>query len=310
MVVWTGGTLLIPKFLGDIFDLAQKCYDEGKTGNTSAAAEARQKMDSELIFIVAIAAAIPIVSSIKLACAGVAGERFLRRLRAILFAVLLDQPTSFFDESLSGEIVNRMAADTEAMQKFVSFALPHLTHSVLLMIACFVLMVHVEWRLALGFWAALPPGLIIFGMESVALKRAKKIYQELLADAGAKLSETVLQIRTVRCFAAEVRTQRQFRLCVDAAFKIGKKVVGIRIVFETFLNYCFQITYIAVYRFLLPRDDFDYQRRYYNPHRHRPVALCHAGDRGISDSRQFDRGSCPMQRRLFADLRNTTDSSF
>ena len=70
MVVWTGGTLLIPKFLGDIFDLAQKCYDEGKTGNTSAAAEARQKMDSELIFIVAIAAAIPIVSSIKLACAG------------------------------------------------------------------------------------------------------------------------------------------------------------------------------------------------------------------------------------------------
>ena len=72
---------------------------------------------------------------------GLIGERILRRIRNILFAVLLDQPTSFFDETLSGEIVNRMAADTESLQKFVSFALPQLTHSILLMIACCVVMV-------------------------------------------------------------------------------------------------------------------------------------------------------------------------
>ena len=32
------------------------------------------------------------------------------------------------------------------------------------------------------FWAALPPAIIIFGIESAALKKAKKIYQELLAE--------------------------------------------------------------------------------------------------------------------------------
>ena len=49
----------------------------------------------------------------------------------------------------------------------------------------------------------------------------------------------------MRCFAAEVRTQQQFGASVNAAFKVGKKIVGVRIIFETLLNYCFHAAYIG-----------------------------------------------------------------
>ena len=165
----------------------------------------------------------------------------------MLFAVLLDQPVSFFDDTLSGEIINRMAADTEVLQKFVSFALPQLIHSIILILTCFVVMMFIDWRLTLIFWSSLPAILILFGFESAALKKAKKLYQELLARAGAMLSETVLQIRTVRAFAAEGRTQLLFMDTLNAAYAVGKRILGVRIIFELFIHVCFQATYILFF---------------------------------------------------------------
>jgi len=81
----------------------------------------------------------------------------------------------------------------------------------------------------------------------VALKKAKRLYQELLAEAGSMLSETVLQIRTVRAFSAEARTQRDFRSKVETAFRFGRKIVGLRLVFETPMNFCFQACYIGFF---------------------------------------------------------------
>merc|ERR1719187_2102036 len=112
-------------------------------------------MHRNIYKVMGFAGCLPLITMVRMGCTGIAGERFLKRIRLLLFAVLLDQPIAFFDESLSGEIVNRMAADTEVLHKFVSTALPNLVYGVLLMTTCFVVMIWaVTSRSFLGFPAS------------------------------------------------------------------------------------------------------------------------------------------------------------
>jgi len=141
-VAWTAGTLAVPLFLGDIFAAANEL-------RVREDAAMRSDMHRNIYKVMGFAGCLPLITMVRMGCTGIAGERFLKRIRLLLFAVLLDQPIAFFDESLSGEIVNRMAADTEVLHMFVSTALPDLVYGVLLMTTCFVVMMYVDWRLTL-----------------------------------------------------------------------------------------------------------------------------------------------------------------
>ena len=86
-------------------------------------------LDSAAILLVVLFAVQSVFAMVRAWLFTVAGERIVTSLRAKLFEAILRQDIEFFDSSRTGELTNRLAADTAVLQNTVtvnvSMALRH-----------------------------------------------------------------------------------------------------------------------------------------------------------------------------------------
>jgi ABC-type multidrug transport system fused ATPase/permease subunit len=147
---------------------------------------------------------------------GMTGERVVARLRNRLYANILKQEISFFDQHKSGELVSRLGSDTTLLQQATSTALPEIVLGMVQIVACIFLMFWISASLA-----ALTLGLVfvmclVCGPLGALMGRLSKLYQDTLGVAQTHSTEAFGAMRTVQSFAAEEReAQRYGRLIGD-----------------------------------------------------------------------------------------------
>src|SRR5207244_9674996 len=77
-------------------------------------------VDKAALFMVGVAFVQALAISARYSLIAVAGERAVTRIREQLFSRILDQEIAFFDERRTGELTNRLSADTAVLQSAVS----------------------------------------------------------------------------------------------------------------------------------------------------------------------------------------------
>src|SRR5437667_6614075 len=142
---------------------------------------------------------------------GWVGERILADLRMKLFGHLQRLSLGFFERNRAGVIISRLTNDVEALDQLVTDGVTTLVQSTLTLIGTAILLLVLDWRLALATLAVIPimsVGTILFRIYSA---RAYAAVRERLGLVTATLAEDIAGMRIVQAFTREDRNIANFR---------------------------------------------------------------------------------------------------
>jgi ATP-binding cassette, subfamily B, multidrug efflux pump len=138
------------------------------------------------------------------------GQHAMRDLRAELFAHIEGLSLSFFDKNPVGRLMTRLANDVDALADLLTQGVVAMLGDLLLIIGAAVLLVFLDWRLALVIFASLPVviGLTIFFRGRL---RDSFVQQRIrLARINAYLNEHLSGMAVVQLFTRERTTYEAF----------------------------------------------------------------------------------------------------
>ncbi len=132
-------------------------------------------------------------------------------LRNTIYNRLQTLSYAFHDRSQTGQLMSRATSDIEAVRMFVGFALLRGLYFVLLMVAITVVLLILNWKLALISLSVLP----FISFRTVAINQRLRVLwakiQQGIGDLGTILQENLTGVRVVRAFAREEFESKKFR---------------------------------------------------------------------------------------------------
>jgi ATP-binding cassette, subfamily B, bacterial len=162
------------------------------------------------------------------------GERVVADIRRDVFAHVMTLSPTFFDRSLSGEIVSRLSADTTQIKSAVGATASLALRNTILSAGAFVMMVYTSPKLSALAIAAIPVivlPLVLFGRK---VRKRSRHAQDMLANATAFASEQISAVRTLLAFTNERLTTDRFGKAVDAAFETARGSILARTILTFF----------------------------------------------------------------------------
>jgi ATP-binding cassette, subfamily B, multidrug efflux pump len=138
------------------------------------------------------------------------GQRVIGDLRAALFAHLQRQDAKFFDRNPVGRLMTRILNDGEAIQELFTSGLVALLGDVLTLIGVVVIMLGMDWRLALVTFALVPVLALAAGYFRLRARDSYRVVRTRLARLNAFLQESLQGMSVIQLFAREDRERQTF----------------------------------------------------------------------------------------------------
>jgi ATP-binding cassette, subfamily B, multidrug efflux pump len=138
------------------------------------------------------------------------GQRVMRDLRMQLFAHLQRLSIAFFDRNPVGRLITRVTSDVEALNELFTAGVVAGLGDLFTLAAISVMMVVVDWRLALASFAVIP---FVYLVSHLFRARVRDAYREIrtrLARINAFLQERLTGMRVVQLFGRERWEARRF----------------------------------------------------------------------------------------------------
>jgi ATP-binding cassette subfamily B protein len=185
--------------------LAKLAIDDGiRPGDVGA-------LDVIVAAFLASAVVYAIASGAQTYLVGWVGQRALQDLRVKLFTHLQQLSIGFYSRNRAGVIISRITNDVEALDQLVEDGMATLFQSGLTLIGVVVILLVLDFHLALLTFLALPllfAGGVIFRLASAD---AYRLTREKIATITGYLQESLSGIRVVRVFGQEPRHIEQFQ---------------------------------------------------------------------------------------------------
>jgi ATP-binding cassette subfamily B protein/subfamily B ATP-binding cassette protein MsbA len=138
------------------------------------------------------------------------GQRFMHRLRLMVFSKLQELDMAYFDRNPVGRLVTRATNDVDAINEAFVSVFAQLLRDVVLIVALMAMMIKLDASLFLITCAVLP----LIGFWTVFFRiRARDIYRQIrvkLARLNATLQENISGIRVIQIFRREAEQIRRF----------------------------------------------------------------------------------------------------
>ena len=138
------------------------------------------------------------------------GQRVLADLRSALFRHIQDLPLSYHDEHIIGVTISRVISDVGVINQLLSQGLITLTGDSLLLAGIVLVMLSLNWQLALVTFAIIP---LIILVTAIFAKRAKRAFRKTRARNASMigdLAENLGGMRVIQAFANEDITSSKF----------------------------------------------------------------------------------------------------
>jgi ATP-binding cassette subfamily B protein len=231
LAVGSAMSLLFPRVIGSI-------VDQATTHERSLAS-----LDRTAMWLVVIAVVQALAFALRFSLFTIAGERVVARLRADLFARLMDQDIAFFDENKTGELMNRLASDTTVLQNTVSVNISMGLRFIASITGGVGFLFYTSTRLTLLMLAIVPPialGAVAYGRR---VRKLARDVQDALARASEVAAETLAGIRTVRAFTAEPSEVKRYEGAIMGSFDLARRRA---LIASTFMGVASFAAYTAV----------------------------------------------------------------
>jgi len=173
--------------------------------------------------IAVIALVAGALSYLQLYTSAKLGHRITWRLRVELFAQLQRLSLAFHRDSRSGELITKVAGDTNLLRDMFSDWALTLGRHALTLVAMLAVMFMLNWQLALVVAASLPPLLgVIFWLN----RRVKATVREQRRHEGrmtSRLNEVLSSIALVQAFGRQGFEEDRFRSEIEANYDSGMR---------------------------------------------------------------------------------------
>jgi ATP-binding cassette subfamily B protein len=194
--------------------------DRGFTPANAAA------INATFLGLFAVAAVLAIATAARYFFVSLLGERVAADLRRRLYDHLLTLDQAFYERTRTGELVSRLAADTELVQTVVGSTLSIALRSVVTLIGGAALMVLTSPRLA-GFTVLVIPAvvlpIVVFGRRVARLSRES---QDRIADASAIASEALNAVHTVQAYTREPEERARYGTAIVRALATARRRIA------------------------------------------------------------------------------------
>ncbi|XP_045392997.1 ATP-binding cassette sub-family B member 10, mitochondrial isoform X1 [Lemur catta] len=151
------------------------------------------------------------------------GQRIVNRLRMSLFSSILRQEVAFFDKTRTGELINRLSADTALLGRSVTENLSDGLRAGAQASVGISMMFFVSPSLATFVLSVVPPVSIIAVIYGRYLRKLTKVTQDSLAQATQLAEERIGNMRTVRAFGKEMTEIEKYASKVDYVMQLARK---------------------------------------------------------------------------------------
>src|SRR5665647_106758 len=210
LLVSTGASLLFPKLLGDMVDIANK-------------GEMLEGIRRTGILLLVILTAQALFSYFRTRLFVMVTEKTLASIRQHLYNHLIRLPMSFFSERRVGELNSRISSDISLLQDSLTGTLADLLSQMLVIIGGITFMMISSYQLTL-FTLAIVPAMALFAFYSGrAIRRYSKKAQSYVAESNTIVEETLQGIQNVKAFTNEPFESNRYREKTEQVARTGIK---------------------------------------------------------------------------------------
>jgi ATP-binding cassette subfamily B protein len=159
------------------------------------------------------------------------GLMLMHDLRMRLFVHIQDLALAFFTRNPVGRLVTRVTNDVQNMHELFTSVLSMVFKDLFLLLGIAVVMLALNWQLALISFVVLP---FVFYISLNFSRRARDIFRELrikVAEINTRFSETIGGIRVIQLFRQEIDNYRKFRELNHENYLAGMKQIHVLAVF-------------------------------------------------------------------------------
>ena len=162
-----------------------------------------------LTFLLLLAGALAI-SYVQTLLLNHVGQRLVYDMRAYLYDHLLKQSLAFYDQNPVGRLVTRVTSDMKNISEMYTDVLIHLINDLLLLLGTLVIMLSLNWRLALISLSTVPLVILASYLFRLKAREAHRAVKVKIAKINATLSENLSGIRVIQQFCKEQALMREF----------------------------------------------------------------------------------------------------
>ncbi|MBA7675693.1 putative multidrug export ATP-binding/permease protein [subsurface metagenome] len=154
------------------------------------------------------------------------GARFIYELRVRIYGHVQRLTLSFFEQTSTGELMSRVTNDVNALENFVTHGVALTTVDFLRLLGSSVVLLILDWRLALVVLVPLPFIAIGFRYYNKHVRPIYRRVRDRLGDINARLQDNLSGIRVIQAFGREEDELRHFRKTSERYYR--ERVLGIR----------------------------------------------------------------------------------
>ena len=154
----------------------------------------------------------------------------LTELRLDIIGHLKKLSLGFFKEHNTGELTNIVQHDVEQVEVYLAHGLPEIMSVTLLPTIIFIAMIFVDWRLALGMIAGVPPMYLVKVLSQKTMDKNFAIYFNHENKMREELMEYVKNISVIKAFAKEEEiSERTLKTASEYIYWVKKSMGAITI---------------------------------------------------------------------------------
>jgi len=154
-----------------------------------------------------------------------ASELVARDLRTRLVAKIAVQNYSFVEKMTSAKLLTNLTSDADAVKTFVSLVIPSIVSSLFLIVGASVLMLMIDWKLALAVLSVVPfIGLAFY----LVLGRVRKLFtksQEAIDWLNRVINESILGSAIIRILNSQSAEHVKFAGANEESKNIGLAIL-------------------------------------------------------------------------------------
>ena len=169
-----------------------------------------------------------------------------RDMREDLYGHLLGLSFGFYDRYQTGQLMSRATVDLQAVRFFLGFGLIFFFQHVITVVSVTVVLVFVDWRLALIVLAITPILVLVAYRYSHVSHPILRDVQQRLGEVATVAEESIVGVHVVKAFAQEERRQTQFEEASGAVFDATVRAFRQRALYVPLLSFLPMIAQAAV----------------------------------------------------------------
>lgn len=138
------------------------------------------------------------------------GQRIIFNIREELFNHIQSLSVSFFDKNPIGRLVTRVTNDTETLNEMYTSVLINLFKDILMLIGIMIIMLKMDYKLALLSFSLLPAIFIVAIIFRKHIREVYRISRAQLAKINSSLNENITGMKIIQIFNKEKKISKEF----------------------------------------------------------------------------------------------------